>query len=89
MCKHLGDDPQPMDELILILTSHGNNWETAMNALRNATNNCPVCILAAIRQSGIQKNNTDIDLHFDFKAELANFWREYNYDRENRIGMHL
>ena len=32
-----------------------NPWEGRMVALREATDNCPACILAAIRQSGVQK----------------------------------
>jgi len=50
-----------------------------MSELREASDNCPVCILAAIRQSNIQKWDGDpespgIDLKFDFKAEMKEAW---------------
>ena len=85
--KHVDEPQRPMPELIAILTAHvrDNDWDKAMSDLRDATDNCPVCILAAIRQSEVQKYQIDdegpsggADLKFDFKAELAEFWKEVN-----------
>jgi len=54
-----------------------------MKEVREAAENCPICILAAVRQSGIQKWDGDpesppIDLGFDFKAELKSAWETIN-----------
>jgi hypothetical protein len=53
--------------------------EESMKKLRELTEGCPGCILAAIRQSGIIKALTDSeygppDLKFDFKKELESWW---------------
>lgn len=42
----------------------------ALQELRKLTNNCPACILAALRQSG---NTALSDRVFDFKAESLKF----------------
>jgi hypothetical protein len=55
--------------------------EIGMKALRDLTNNCPACILAALRQKGIPVPMVD---GFDFKAELAEFWSEFNNARAER-----
>ena len=45
-----------------------------MPALRDITENCPVCILAAIRQSGIDSWLFD----FKYKEEHEAWWKEHN-----------
>lgn len=62
-----------------------------MLELREDCENCPACILAAIRCSGIQKyepdedgENTGPDLKFNFKEELASMWAQVNEDRADR-----
>ena len=58
--------------------------ENAMIELRRIAHNCPMCILAAIRQTGIQKWDGDPggsgppDLRFDFKKELEAAWQTIN-----------
>jgi len=47
----------------------------ALPALRDAANNCPACILAAIRQAGIP---VLVAIGFDVKAEWQKFWDAYN-----------
>lgn len=52
-CGNLTDIP----ELTAILLHPGDSlesWQTKMECLREVTENCPGCILAAIRQSGVQ-----------------------------------
>lgn len=46
----------------------------AIEALREKTENCPACILAAIRQKGIIVGVTP----FDYKKEVEIFWGEVN-----------
>lgn len=53
--------------------------EGRMRNLRSLAEDCPGCILAGIRQSGIMKALYDSeygypDLKFDFKKELADWW---------------
>lgn len=61
-----------------------NFWvqvEKAMPALRKKTNNCPACILAALRQKGIP---VLIAESFNFTEECEAWWSifndQYNYD---------
>ena len=57
-----------------------------MVALRAAADNCPACILAGLRQSGIQREWAERGddgyeaprVEFDFRAEVAKFWKERN-----------
>jgi hypothetical protein len=79
---HLSDEPQrPMSELLEVL---GAAPDFGMSELRRRAANCPMCILSAIRQSGIiQKWDGDpesqpIALGFDFKAELKAAWQTIN-----------
>lgn len=56
-----------------------------MKELRELAGDCPACILAAIRQSELQKSNPSeegwapgLDFNFDFKSELQAFWNAQN-----------
>lgn len=80
---HNGEAPrlsleQLMANLVLSKPDFG------MAELREDSHNCPACILAAIRCSGIQKHDYDeegsvgIDLKFNFKEELAAMWNDIN-----------
>ena len=44
-------------------------------ALRDATNNCPACILAAFRQAGLHPCEEN---GFDYSDEIKKFWDDYN-----------
>lgn len=76
------EQPQkPISELIAALSSR--EPDHAMATLRELADNCPMCILAAIRQSGICKWDGDpeskpIDLGFNFKGELEAAWKNIN-----------
>lgn len=65
--------------------------DLGMTELREDSNNCPACILAAIRCSGLQKYDPDPetgencgpDFKFNFKQELASMWSCINDDNHN------
>jgi len=72
-----------MPELVNALEAHGEDWAAGMKDLRDLSENCPACILAAIRQSPklqaiIASDEFDgVDFptaDFDFRKELASFW---------------
>lgn len=79
MCELDGDVIQkPIAELSAALESGG------IEGLRTAAEGCPACMLAAIRQSGINKVSEDPEvpcpdvLFFDFKEECKTWWERYN-----------
>ncbi len=47
----------------------------ALPRLREVANNCPACILAAIRQAGIP---VELVTDFDWKTEMEGAWAEFN-----------
>ena len=47
---------------------------TALEKLRDETENCPACILAALRQKGILVPLTK----FKFSEEVERFWADFN-----------
>ena len=49
--------------------------EAAMPRLRKVANNCPACILAAIRQSGVPVPAVS---SFDFTTEMKGVWSDFN-----------
>jgi hypothetical protein len=49
--------------------------EEAMKILRERVGDCPVCIMAALRQRGIHLSMVE---SFDFKKEVENTFRELN-----------
>ena len=53
----------------------------ALPALRAATDNCPACIMAAIRQAGI---NVPIASDFHFTEEVKEFWDKVNEENSDR-----
>lgn len=78
---------KPMEDLITALLCQGNDYEKGLEVLREVTGNCPACILAAIRQSGIQRPPEDdgeggcdegVYLSFNFVTEKKRFWSDQN-----------
>jgi hypothetical protein len=53
--------------------------EATMPSLREATDNCPACIMAALRQAKIPVPMVD---SFDFKAEMQKIFNDSNQSRE-------
>lgn len=87
-CKEAGRDQDPMSVMIAVLTSKAPDYDAGLELLRDLTENCPACILAAIRQSGVQKADDEeggyVHVNFDFKKEKETFWSEVNESRMER-----
>jgi hypothetical protein len=86
MCREAELEQQPMEDLVTALLCHGTDYEKGVEVLREAANGCPSCILAAIRQSKVQRapewdeDGCDDGVHvpFDFKGEKKKFWDNLN-----------
>jgi len=81
------EDDAPRNSVVVLagILKRWGKEDFGMQELRDACENCPACILAAIRCSGIQKyeldedgENTEPDLKFNFKEELASMWADVN-----------
>lgn len=70
MCDVVKNKPVPMKKLLQV-TPTTNATKELLEPLRGLTDNCPACILSALRQSGC----TDYAL-FDYKKEVETFWAE-------------
>lgn len=79
ICDNIGDSPRPIKELIIAIGSGG---EQGLERVRDISINCPACILAAIRQSGINDKGAEQFIEYDFHKELASFWSDYNEGQE-------
>lgn len=55
------------------------NEPITLQEIRNMVDNCPACILAILRQSGLNRHYFHLEA-FDFKMELKRFISEKNYD---------
>ena len=88
LCHAAGLSQKPINDLIAAL---GNGDKVGVETLRELADNCPTCMLAAIRQSGLQHGSDgeslpdgtgyyDPGLHveFDYRSELADFWKSVN-----------
>jgi len=81
-------DQNPISVMIAVLTSKGTDYDSGLELLRDLTENCPACILAAIRQSGVQsageydregnEMSPYVHVNFDFKKEKESFWNWVN-----------
>jgi len=83
LCAHTEQEQKPIAELMACLS--GSKEDCGMADLRAMCRNCPACILAAIRQSGLQKVeidedgvNSGLEFNFDFKKEIGDFWTRVN-----------
>jgi hypothetical protein len=67
-----------MADLIACLSWDKDGY--GMKELRQLCDNCPGCILAALRQSGMMKQAAEegeyVDFKFDFKKELEAWWAQ-------------
>lgn len=88
---------RPMAELINALTSCGTDFDAGLEKLKELADDCPACILAAIRQSKVQTPDeydkqddtfiSGVHINFNFKEALKEMWSQHNnaeYDRECR-----
>ena len=87
MCTLIGEKQRPLADLKALMPMeyaqpkefsldwvdmHADARAAALIALREAANDCPVCILAALRQQGVMGDG------FDFKAEMAEAMKTLN-----------
>lgn len=70
MHKFCEDSQKPMQEMIEAISI--SNHEEGFKKLRELVDGCPVCILAALRQS------KSYEFDFDFKKECTEFWNMHN-----------
>lgn len=91
VCGLLEQSPESLESLIAILpdpadyaaSEHKGAFDPALTyaandalpRLREATNNCPACIMAAIRQAGIPVPMVN---EFDWTKEMKDVWAEVN-----------
>lgn len=89
VCAKIELSSRPLPELIAFVrakATHGESIEgdphgsslwvanDAVKQLREMADNCPACMLAALRQSNAFAGSQD----FNFKAELNSLWSDYN-----------
>lgn len=85
-CDVAGYTQKPMPELIEAL---GDGREDGVKRLDELADGCPMCMLAAIIQSGIQRGpsgdsdgyDEGFSVDFDFKKAKDNFWEAENEKR--------
>ena|GEM_PF-1384584 len=65
-----------------IYTEHEKACKAAMGKLRELTDNCPACILAALRQT----ESAVFCVSFDFKAEMKEIWDDINEENASMRG---
>lgn len=81
---------QDMPSLTAILKAPGNaleDWKAKMATLREAAEECPACILAAIRQSDVQKNQ--IDSESGPMNEETMYWQTAMANGVQCLGFHF
>ncbi len=80
MCAHAGLTQKPLADL----TPHLAEGEWGIRELSDAVSGCPACILATIRQSGINDNCAPEEtLWYDFRAAMKEW-----YDRQDSVVSH-
>ena len=79
--------------MVAVLQEHRNEEDHGLKALRDSCDDCPCCILAALRQSGFCKGYEDEEGYtqpligqeqFNFKEELKQMWNDSNSARVER-----
>jgi hypothetical protein len=92
MCKMLDKVQKPTKELLDLLPDHDPSdlvfrfgernepIEAGIDKLRKITEDCPACILAALRQKGIPVPATS----FDFEKECKSAWADFNDEQIRR-----
>lgn len=83
MCASVEQKQKPLVMLIEVMQGVTvENVEGKLEQLKQLAE-CPVCTLAALRQSHVWTTIPTL-VQFDYKAEVAAFWKDYN-DNEERI----
>lgn len=98
MCKASGGEQLPIEELAKCIDI--SLPDEGLDRLRDASGNCPACMLAALRQCGAYRPGYTLMYSpmlrnlcignlpdgFDFKAEAKSWWDEFNNERNERDG---
>lgn len=74
MCGRVG-------EIGVLVKALGRADEAGVKVLRVEARDCPACMLAAIRQSGIQQGGDEegfFRIPFDYTREKNRYWTEHN-----------
>lgn len=90
ICDRIGLTAAPLAELISLVRAIGTpeyseptdqSWfllnKEAFATLREKADNCPCCILAALRQGNA---NTASDVDFNFRQAIKDVWKDYDDD---------
>lgn len=87
ICEYFGNEQKPIDDLKATVEANG---DMCIKPLRELTDNCPACILAAIRQHNKEMDVEDRiwtdEREFNFKTEMQSHWDQVNEDRANERG---
>jgi len=87
MCEKMEEEQVSINKLIaalpevIVVDDFGDittSVEGDLKTVRAISNNCPACILAAIRQSG----HFSLEFGFDYKKECKKFWNDLNNQEE-------
>ena len=73
--EHWNESHNPYQDHTYYSSSLKDATHAALPALREATEECPACIMAAIRQAGIP---VPMVTNFDFKKEMDSLWPYIN-----------
>lgn len=99
MCRLVGHDQPDLKALMALLPSveqqkETHDWgdsyrdieEQSVRALREASGDCPACMMAAIRQRGLPVPTAT---GFNFTDDCKRVWKDFNnaqYEREYHYG---
>lgn len=98
MCKIADESQRPLNELIVLAMCEQGEPKEIVSAVYDASGDCPVCTLAALRQAGRTKpvcNESGLVLReplpFDYRKACDEFWadvnaREYENDMRGFLG---
>lgn len=76
---HCEDPVQPPLRLVMDAL-----WQGGLEKAKEVSSDCPPCILAALRATGLCKGTTDEDgytppaIEYNFKAEMEQKWKDIN-----------
>lgn len=83
-CHDFGLNPQPLEKLISLADEIPNKdagQDVAIQALRDAADECPACMLAAI----LQRSGPDYDqpyVDWVYRDEISEFHKEHGYPHD-------
>jgi hypothetical protein len=83
-CAQAKRKQQPLADLIHLFESHEPDWDAGRDAVIEASENCPACVLSVLRQSDVlkqdQKEYEGIGefpcTYYNFEGAVNRFWDE-------------